>query len=110
MPNVKLYIEAGLGTERLSSAQASLPRLRELLCRELNVDQSACQLAVVVVHGLQDQPLVNAEMLILPRAERTRERIIEVCAMVQSLLTDTIGFKTAVRSSMLDDATYIALK
>lgn len=110
MPNVKLYIDTGLGIEKLSAAQAALPRLRELLCRELNVDQNACHLAVVPVHALQDQPMINAEMLILPRPERTRERLTEICAMVQSFLTDTIGHKTAVRSSMLDAATYIALK
>lgn len=110
MPNIKLYVENRLWTARAATITDRLPPLRELLCRELSVPPSACQLAVLPVHGLPDQPPVNAELSILPTPERTRERLLRLAEGIRMLLGEATGETTAVRISTLDPVTYVALK
>jgi len=110
MPNMKIYIDADRYAAAVGAVRNLLLPLRGMLCHELNVDVTACQFAVLEVLGLEDQPQINVEILILPRPERTRERIIEVCTLIRTMLVDATGLHVAVRSSMLDPETYVALK
>lgn len=59
---------------------------------------------------MADLPRVNAELHILPRADRTRDRITEVAGELRVLLGKATGQHVAVRVALLDAATYVALK
>lgn len=110
MPNIKIYVDAARNGAAIDAVRNVFLPLRDMLCRELDVDVSACQFAVLEVYGLEDQPQVNAEILILPRSDRSRDRIFEICRRIQGILADATGLHVSVRSSMLDAETYIALK
>ncbi|WP_284778013.1 hypothetical protein [Agrobacterium sp. lyk4-40-TYG-31] len=110
MPNMKIYVDAGRGAQTVADIRGILQPLRSMLCRELDVDVTACQIVIVDVCGLEDQPAVNAEILLLPRPERSRERITEVCKLIREIIADATGLHVAVRSGMLDPQTYVALK
>lgn len=110
MPNVKIYAEEGLAAERAEALREALPGLRELLCAELKVGPEACQIALMPVAGLPDQPPVNVELLILPRPDRDAGTIRSVAARVREIFTAASGAHTAVRVSQLDPETYVALK
>jgi hypothetical protein len=79
-------------------------------CHELAVPTSACQLAIIGVIGLPDQPQANMEFQYLATSERTPERIRQVCSAFRDLLTAAMGVTTAVRATPLDPLTYVALK
>lgn len=110
MPNMKIYVDADRNGAAVGAVRNLLLPLRVMLCRELDVDITACQFAVVEVFGLEDQAQVNVEILILPRPERTRDRIIEVCTLIRAMVADATGLHVAVRSSFLDPETYVAMK
>ncbi|AVH45389.1 hypothetical protein [Agrobacterium tumefaciens] len=110
MPNMKIYIDADRNSEAVAAVRNVLRPLRVMLCRELDVGVTACQFAVVNVFGLGDQAQVNVEILILPRPERTRDRIIEVCTLIRAMVADATGLQVVVRSSFLDPETYVAMK
>lgn len=111
MPNVKIYVDHAVWNEHETPVKAALSPIRDLLCHELKVDVSACQLAILPVHGLADQPAVNLEIMILPRPERTREAVTDVCGKLRALLTEASGgAHVAIRAAALDPETYIALK
>lgn len=110
MPNMKIYVDADRNPEATQAVRNVLLPLRVMLCRELDVHVAACQFAVIEVFGLEDQPRVNAEILILPRPDRTRERIIDICKSIRGILADASGLHVAVRLSMLDPQTYVAMK
>lgn len=111
MPNIKIYVNETVYASRSAELKSALLELRDLLCRELGVGPEACQLAMMAVAGLPDQPLVNVELLILPRADRTPDAIRAVAVAVRSQISDaTAGAHTAVRVSQLDPDTYVALK
>lgn len=110
MPNVKIYVdETSYGACRAALAEA-LPVLRERLCRELKVEATACQFAVIPVLAMPDQPGVNVEMQIMPRPDRTRELLHGVCEGLRALVGEATGARVAVRVAVLDPATYVALK
>lgn len=110
MPNIKLFVDQALLATRDGEIRAALGPLRDLACRELSVPASACQLAVIGVIGLQDQPLANMEFQYLALPERTPEKIHQVCAVFQDFLFAPLGLKAAIRATPLDRATYVALK
>ena len=110
MPNIKLFVDHQLLAARHAEISAQLAPLRELACHLLSVPASACQLAVIAVIGLKDQPLANMEFQYLATAERTPERIGQVCAAFSSFLTVPLGVTPAIRSTPLDPTTYVALK
>jgi hypothetical protein len=111
MPNLKIYADENVHAARAAELKAALPPLRDLLCRDLSVGPEACQLALVPVAGLPDQPLVNVELLILPRPDRTPERVRAVASAIRDLIAEAAGgAHAAVRISQLDPETYIALK
>jgi hypothetical protein len=110
MPNVKIFVDEGLYPAVRAPLAAALGPIRDMLCRELAVDVPACQFAVMAVGGMADLPLVNVEMAILPRPERTRDRLLAVCADLRKMVGQATGSHVAVRVTALDPATYIALK
>ena len=110
MPNMKLFVDHHLLASREAEIAALLAPLRELACSELAVPASACQLAVIGVVGLPDQPLANMEFQYLATPDRTPERISQVCAAFRAFLSAPLGTTPAIRSTPLDPATYVALK
>jgi hypothetical protein len=110
MPNVKIHIEEALLVPCQSALVADLQGLREVLCRELSVGHAACQLAILPVLGLDGQPPVNVELFILPKPDRTREKLLALAGMIRARLEPITGASVAVRIAQLDAATYVALK
>jgi hypothetical protein len=110
MPNMKLFVDKDLLSRREAEIAAMLAPLRDLACRELAVPASACQLAVIGVIGLPDQPLANLEFQYLATPARTPARIGEVCAAFRAFLVQPLDTSPAIRATPLDPATYVALK
>lgn len=111
MPNLKLYVEEALLATHKPALVAALAPLRARLCAALDVPPAACQLAIVAVAGLADQPPVNVELALMPRPERSRERLTDLAAAIRADLSPRLGgAPVAVRISALDPQSYIALK
>lgn len=109
MPNAKIYVDQTIWNQK-EDVVSLLPQLRELFCRDLNVGPGACQLAILPVHGLPDQPQVNVELHILPAPDRSRELLGLLAAAIQKLLASVVAGQIAVRIATLDPQTYVALK
>ncbi|WP_245571378.1 hypothetical protein [Neorhizobium alkalisoli] len=110
MPNVKIYVDHSLPERVRHEIQATLPALGKLLCARLQVDITACQFAVMSVYAMAGLPSVNLELAILPKPERTRKRLTDLAEDIQQLMGEAAGTHIAVRISLLDPSTYIALK
>ncbi|NEX46644.1 hypothetical protein [Pseudotabrizicola algicola] len=110
MPNVKLYIDQSQYGAVGPQVEALLPDLREMLCTALSVGHAACQIAVIPVAGLHDQPQINAELHVLPRAERTPALLRQMALDLRTRLNAATGLEVAVRIASLDPETYITLK
>lgn len=110
MPNVKIHIEEAVFLACKTTLIADLPGLRDLLCHTLGVEHAACQLAILPVYGLPDQPLVNVELSILPKPDRTREKLLALAGAIRVRLEPLTAAPVAVRISQLDSVSYVALK
>lgn len=110
MPNLKIYVDETLYPGCRDQLVAALMPIRAMLCAELEVPPAACQFAVLPVLALPDLPRVGVEMQILPRPDRTRARVTAICAMLRERVAAATGTHVAVRASMLDPQTYVALK
>ncbi|UJW77575.1 hypothetical protein [Rhizobium sp. SL42] len=110
MPNLKIYVDETIFDWTRPRLSDALEPIRALLCDAFRVEPQACQLAVIPVLGLPDQPQVNIELLIFPRAERTGEAIRVAGERLRSLLASATDARVAVRISQLDPLTYVALK
>jgi hypothetical protein len=110
MPNVKVFVDAAQYPAVQAGLSVLLPELRNMLCVGFGVDPAACQLAVIPVLGLPDQPAINAELHILPKPERTRATIEAMAARLRDRMAGVTGLHVAVRVATLDAATYVALK
>ncbi|SMO85480.1 hypothetical protein [Paracoccus laeviglucosivorans] len=110
MPNLKLYLDETHLTEQRPRLAELMPELRGLLCKSFGVEPSACQLAVVPVLALPDQPTINAELNLMPRPDRTRDAVTAKAQELQRVIADATGLRIAVRVAMLDAETYVALK
>lgn len=110
MPNVKIYVDQTLLEERHAAINAILRPLRDCLCAELSVPAAACQLTIIPVLGLIDQPRANMEIQYLATPERTPTKITQACKVFRDLLATSIGSVPAVRATPLDPQTYVALK
>lgn len=110
MPNVKIYVDETLYPGCRDRLAAMLGPARDLLCRELAVDVPACQFAVLPVLAMPDLPRVNAELLLLPRPERTRAAVTRIGTTLRDMLAEATGTHAAIRVAFLDPETYIALK
>ena len=110
MPNVKIYVDESIypaGRERLAIA---LGPILVMLCHDLTVDRPACQIAVMPVLAMPDLPPVNVEIQILPRPNRSRAVLLDVCAKLREMGGAATGTHVAIRVTTLDPETYIALK
>ncbi|SDX06936.1 hypothetical protein [Roseicitreum antarcticum] len=110
MPNVKLFIDQTQYGQVEQGVSALLPELRDLLCRTLSVGPGACQIAVMPVMGLPDQPPINVEMQLMPKDGRTPDMLRQAGMDLRACLHAATGLHVAVRISALDPASYIALK
>ena len=110
MPNIKIYVDEAIYPTCRDRLAAALGPSVDMLCRELTVDRSACQIAVMPVLALPDLPPVNVEMQIMPRPDRTREALLDVCAKLRDMIGAATGTHVAIRVTLLDPETYIALK
>jgi hypothetical protein len=110
MPNVKIFIDETIYPACRKQLTEALNPLRDMLCDRLKVDMPACQFAVLPVSAIADQPRVNVEMQILPKPERTREVVLDVCRKVKEMVGAATSTHVAVRVVSLDPDTYIALK
>jgi len=110
MPNLKIYIDEIHYPQLRDGLAAALDDLRAILCARLEVTPEACQLAVLPVMAIPGQPELNAELHLMPRPTRTRERLQEVGTAIRDRLGAASGFGVAVRIAQLDPGTYLALK
>ena len=110
MPNLKIYVDEGLYPTCKDRLASALEPIRTRLCADLDVPPNACQFAVMTVLAMPDLPRVGVEMFILPRPDRTREKITAVCTTLQAMVEAATGTHVAVRAGQLDPATYVALK
>jgi len=110
MPNVKFYVDTRNGSAASATISGMLPVLRELICETLEVPIAACQLAVIEVAGMDDQPAINTELLLLPGPARTPDYLRCVAQRLRDELAQATGLSVAVRMSALDPQTYVALK
>jgi len=110
VPNVKIFVEQALFDQRRAVIADALLPIRDLLCSGLKVDVPACQFAVMPCIAMPDLPLVNIEMHILPKPERTRAAVLSVCHALRILVESVVGCHVAIRVMSLDPETYIALK
>lgn len=111
MPNVKLFVDDTLWPQRAEALRARLAPMRALLCHALEVPVAACQLAIVPVWGMEDQPNLNIELSLLPRPDRTRSKLEGLGGELRALFAPAVGdARVAVRFSALDPETYVALK
>ena len=110
MPNVKIFVDEKVHADRAGDIRDMLLPLRDLLCETLSVPVAACQLAVIPVMGLEDQPLINMEYQYLATPDRTPGMIRTCSTAYRAFITERLGHVPAVRSTPLDPATYVALK
>lgn len=110
MPNIKIFVDETEYSALRRDLPALLTGLRDLLCAAFAVDARACQLAVIPVLGLPDQPAINVELNILPRPERTRAAITAAATHLRDAIGTATGRHVAVRIALLDAEGYVALK
>jgi hypothetical protein len=110
MPNLKIFTDESIGTEARGRLHAALPSLRDLLCRELQVDIPLAQFVLVPVLGIDDQAQLAVEMQILPKPERTREHLIATCNALREALRAVADVKIAIRVTTVDPGTYLVIR
>jgi hypothetical protein len=110
MPNVKIYVDEDILAEHKAALTQVLKPLRKIVAQRLEVPNSACQLALIPVIALNDQPAVNVEIHIMPRAGRTPKALETMGTEIQQMLKDVTGKQVAFRCAQLDPTTYVTLK
>lgn len=110
MPNVKIFVDETQYGAVKSGLIAVLPDLRAMLCEAFDVEVPACQMAVIPVLGLPDQPPINVELHLLAKPERSRAAVQAAGVRVRDMIGAATGQHVAVRFAALDPATYVALK
>jgi hypothetical protein len=110
MPNLKIFVDEAIGIQAKARLHAALPALRDLLCRELEVDLALAQFALVPVLGLSDQAMLAVEIQILPKPQRTRENLMATCQLLRETLRAIVDVKTAIRVTTVDPANYLVVR
>lgn len=110
MPNVKILVDESVLAERREQVRSTLGPLRDLICEQMHVPASACQIVVIPVIGLPDQPCANMDMFNISREGRTRNMVESACAAFQTLLETALEGKVAVRAIGFDQNDYVSLK
>ena len=110
MPNIKVYVDRRNGPTLSETLNDILPDIREMVCETLDVPPVACQLAVIEVAGLNDQPAINIELQLLTGPKRTQEFLRFLAERLRDMINEPTGLDVAVRMSSLDPVTYVSLK
>jgi len=110
LPLLKIYVDEAMGPEQTDRLAAALPALRELVCRELKVDASICQFSIITVRGLSDQAQLTVEIQLLPKSERSRDLLLDVCGRVREALLEATQERAAIRVNTVDPVTYITMR
>lgn len=110
MPNLRIFVDESAYPALRDGLSAPLPRLRDELSALFAVEPPACQLAVIPVLGLPGQPLLNVELDILSRPERTRDAVNAAAARLRGTVSAATGQRAAVRVTLLDPEGYVALR
>lgn len=110
MPNVKIYVDEAVYKSHTAALTDALLPLRDIVSEHLEAPHSACQLALISIVGLSDQPAVNVEISIMPRSNRTKETLESMGAELQRLLGEITKQSVAFRCAQLDPSTYVTLK
>jgi hypothetical protein len=110
VPNVKIYVDDALFPECRDRLANALGPIRGMLCRELTVEVPTCQFAVMPVLAMPDLPRVNVEMQIMPKPDRSREKVLAVATKLRGMVQAATGTHVAIRVMALDPETYVALK
>lgn len=110
MPNLKIFADTALGPDAIKRIEGELPGLRDLICRELNVDIELAQLAIVEVRGLPDQAMLAVEMQVMPKPDRTREHLVATCERFRAALRQLIDVKIAIRVTTIDPENYLVMR
>ena len=110
MPNLKIFMdETVFGQHRQAMIQVLEP-IRDSICLHLGVPEAACQLAIIPVIGLSDQPAINVEIQILPSPDRSRSQIQALGSKVKDILSATACVPVAFRCAQHDPSTYVILR
>jgi len=109
VPNLKVHVNRDAWNVHENSITNKLPVLRELVCMGLKADISACQIAVIPFGGIDGQAEVAIEVDYLPKPERTREMVSQVCMQIKTLMIDATGCRVAVRATAVNPETYIVI-
>ncbi|WP_143533999.1 hypothetical protein [Rhizobium sullae] len=83
----------------------TLGPVRDMLCHDLSVDVPACRFAMLPVYAMLDLPRVNVELSIMPRAERTRDLLMSVCAKLRVMVCDARDTNESDRNPDVDSCT-----
>lgn len=110
MPNAKLFVDERLGAAVLEQLHEALPLLRELLCRELNVQTALAQIALISVRGLADQAQIAVEIQVLPSPQRSREHLIATSNQLRAAIDGIVNTQIAVRITTVDPANYLVIR
>ena len=110
MPLVKIHVDASIPAEHRKQLADNLPSLRELVCRLMVVDAAICQFSIITIEGLADQNLIATELHIIPKAERTRAFMLDVCEQLRAAILAFTQVRSSIRLFTLDPETYIALR
>lgn len=109
MPNMKIYVDDSLFHACKPALVAALDPIRACIIRRLNVSQAACQISILPAIGLPDQALVNAEIQILPHADRTRAVLVAFGEEVRAILAAATGTRPAFRCMQHHPGSYVIL-
>lgn len=110
MPLLKVYVDALLWSERGEVMRKSLTEIHSYLCETFKVDASVCQILVIPLHGLPNQPLIAAEIQFMSKSERTRELILSAGDQLRRMLGGDWSESVVIRITQLDPERYIAIK
>ncbi|MEL6463642.1 MAG: hypothetical protein AAFQ58_01635 [Pseudomonadota bacterium] len=108
MPNLKVFVDDEALPRGLPAAGRN--ELRQVLIEHLNVPLAACQVAVVPVQGLPDQPLANIELSIMQHPDRTKEALSHLGAALQAVMRSHADVHSAFRCTLINPEAYVAMK
>ena len=108
MPNLKVFVDNTALPKGLPLAARA--ELRDVLVDQLGVPEAACQIAVIAVQGLPDQPAANIEISLMPHPERTADALSDLGKALQSVVLSHVDAHSAFRCTLLDSSKYASIK
>ena len=110
MPLTRIYADRTLGPEVVERLSRSLPSIRDLLCRRLDVDTSIAHISIVEAIGAPGQVQLAVEIRILPKPGRSRDMLVATCEELRTVLETLTGARPTVRITTADPTTYLVLR